>query len=184
MHSRATEICHCSIAAIRLRPPVMILGKKAVGFLIDWLVQCDQRRKIEFINFSCKNTHRCTACNWLSIKLIATFKRLMIAVDMRMIWKFIFQRCNFEVVNMEREFSAFDGTGGSLKGRIKQNARYSLLNARVRSGTYRYLAILKTMVMVTHKSEISPTGKRNYFTSTSQFRSKDRYVGVVALNLV
>jgi hypothetical protein len=83
---------------------------------------------------------------------------------------------------VEREFSAFDGTGGSLKRRIKQNARYSLLNARVRSGNDSYLAILKTMV--THKSEILPTGKRKYFTSKSQSSSKDHYVGVVALNLV
>jgi hypothetical protein len=66
---------------------------------------------------------------------MAKSKRLMIAVDMRMIFKFTFQRGNFEVMNVERKFSAFDGTGGSLKGRFKQIARYSLANARVEAGT-------------------------------------------------
>jgi hypothetical protein len=52
---------------------------------------------------------------------MTTSKRLIIAVDMRMICKFILQHGNFEVINIEREFSAFDGNGGSLKGKIKQN---------------------------------------------------------------
>jgi hypothetical protein len=65
---------------------------------------------------------------------MATSKRMMIAADMRMICKFTFQRGYFEVMDVEREFSAFDGTGWSLKGRIKQNARYSLANSHVRSG--------------------------------------------------
>jgi hypothetical protein len=34
-----------------------------------------------------------------------------------------------------REFSAFDGNSGSLKGKIKQNTKYSLVNARVEAGT-------------------------------------------------
>jgi hypothetical protein len=66
---------------------------------------------------------------------MATSKRLMIAAEMRMICKFIFQHGNFEVMNVEREFPAFDGTGGSLKARIKQNTRYSIANARVEAGT-------------------------------------------------
>jgi hypothetical protein len=52
-----------------------------------------------------------------------------------MICKFILQRGNFEVINIEHELSAFDGNGGSLKGKIKQNTRYSLENARFEAGT-------------------------------------------------
>jgi hypothetical protein len=56
---------------------------------------------------------------------MAMSRRLMIAADMRMICNLFF---NVVVMDVEREFSAFDGTGGSLKGRIKQNSRYSLAN--------------------------------------------------------
>jgi hypothetical protein len=59
----------------------------------------------------------------------------MIAVDMKMTRKFFFQRGNFEVMNVEHEFSAFDGTSGALKGRLQQKARYLLANARIEAGT-------------------------------------------------
>jgi hypothetical protein len=85
----------------------------------------------------------------------------MIAANMRMICKFILQRGDFEVMDVERELSAFDDTGGSLKGIINQNEGYSLANVRVRSVNDSYLA------MVTHQSEILPTGKRKYFTPKS-----------------
>jgi hypothetical protein len=64
-----------------------------------WYSLCIARK---FINFSYKNN-----TFFVEISNAAT----VIAVDMRMICKFIFQRGKFEVIDVERrEFSAFDGT--------------------------------------------------------------------------
>jgi hypothetical protein len=70
---------------------------------------------------------------------MATFKRLMIAVDMGMICKFIFHRGDFEVMDVEREFSAFEGTGAERKNQAEREILVA--NARVRSGSDSYLAI-------------------------------------------